>query len=279
MDGNVNRTIWPRMLLLAAVAAAAVALGVFWGHGAPGAAEATGCWERYDGVQKWGGMWAQRWTDCNGSTRHWPIVDANGYPVPIDAPKPDYETEFNEDGSMTLRAVYAGDTVQQPYCATADGRETHLSCSTRDPGRVQQACPGCGEVRTWLRLRAVTLQAPRAPLVNQPGTLRYQADADNRVVIGEDGQYYREWRVSGHWLRSTPYGADADALARARRTADNASQVSQLLRSGRSGSSSTPFGNSGSNGQSRSGTGSSPVCEEQFADLPPGQRALICAGV
>ena len=79
---------------------------------------------------------------------------------------------------------------------------------------------GLYEGDTW---RGALNNAPKGPLTYsgaavRNGTVAWTSDDGNhRVVLGDDGQYYREQRVLGRWVRSLPYGSSEQALHNARR--------------------------------------------------------------
>lgn len=128
--------------------------------------------------------------------------------IPCDEPMPGWNFDIYNPGHIVW--AYDGDRVPTPYTN-----------------------PGSDVVH--IAIREVNPQGNLRPQVNQPlaeptspEAFTYIADMNNRAVRGDDGECYREWRVSGRWLRSGPYGSDAEACRRASWNAYSRSQDHRL---------------------------------------------------
>ncbi|MYA01841.1 MAG: hypothetical protein F4Y35_08650 [Chloroflexi bacterium] len=123
--------------------------------------------------------------------------------VGCDAAKPGWV--FDWDHEARILWVYDGDRVATPY--------------TDSPSTV---------IRT--EIREVQEQGNKRPPVNQPvDRVVYEANGNNRAVLGDDGNCYREERFQGRWQRSGSYGTGNEQCRRASWNAYYRSQERALV--------------------------------------------------
>ena len=158
------------------------------------------------------GLWADK------------VTDRNGNPFLSDAPAPGILMGLSSSGQPLHHGLYEGDTWKGQLNNAPKGPLTYRD----NPGAVFRSNPDSAE---------------EARIV-------YLADADNRVVR-DDGEYYREERINGQWVRSVSYGEDDDAKDRAITNARNRSQGQGIAAAARPLFSGKLVGNTG---QSRQGT-------------------------
>ncbi len=156
------------------------------------------------------------WTwsiDCHPESNVWYVTDGSlrvtKSDIPCDEAKPGWTFDWNNLGDILF--LYDGDRTTVPV--------------TRADGTV-----------TGTTVREVNEQGNTPPPVNQPlheladgtNSFVYSADANNRAVRGDDGQCYREQRVSSQWKRSGSYGYGIGLTSQAcRKAAWNAYYRSQ----------------------------------------------------
>ncbi|MCY3558675.1 MAG: hypothetical protein OXH13_08535 [Chloroflexi bacterium] len=109
--------------------------------------------------------------------------------IPCDEPRPGWTFSDRNDGTVIY--VYDGDRVLTPSSA------------------------GIGEPVIERLLEVQVSHHRRAPVSTHVGPALYQPDDNNRVVIGDDGNCYRERREGNQWLRSESYGSGDAACRRA----------------------------------------------------------------
>ena len=131
------------------------------------------------------GLWADR------------VTDRNGNPFLSDAPAPGILMGLSSSGQPLHHGLYRGDTWKGQLNNAPPGPLTYRA----NPGAVFRSNPNSAE----------------------DARIVYLADADNRVVR-DDGEYYREERINGLWVRSVSYGSDDDSKDLAITSARNRSQ-------------------------------------------------------
>ena len=131
------------------------------------------------------GLWADR------------VTDRNGNPFLSDAPAPGILMGLSSSGQRLHHGLYRGDTWKGQLNNAPRGPLTYRD----NPGAVFRSNPNSAE----------------------DARIVYLADANNRVVR-DDGEYYREERINGQWVRSVSYGSDDEAKDLAITSARNRSQ-------------------------------------------------------
>ncbi len=128
------------------------------------------------------------------------VTDRYGNPFRSDAPAPGVLMGLSSSGQRLMHGVYEGDTWKGQLNNAPPGPLTYRA----NPGAVFRSNPNSAE----------------------DARIVYLADADNRVVR-DGGEYYREERINGQWVRSVSYGSDDEARDRAITDARNRSQRDQ----------------------------------------------------
>lgn len=132
----------------------------------------------YERINYGGSIWFVQ--HCGGMGVR--VTDRSGRPFDSDAPAPGVLFRLASGNRLIFDGVYKGDTWRGLLSGGPEGPLTYYGSAVRN------------------------------------GTAAWTSDdGRHRVVLGDDGQYYREERVGGRWVRSVSYGTGADALENARR--------------------------------------------------------------